>query len=368
MDGANILIIYHKIGYGGANKMITFVANALASSGFNVMIYTYSSDEEPEYQLNDSIQLIKETEHYGRSIKDRIHQVNKIINILKITRPKVVLSFMSTSNLYAIFSTRIFEIPTIISERGNPESEKRLISRIKQLIMRFSEGAVFQTEGAKKFFPKKLQNRSIIIPNPVIKTTIAIDNWNSRKKEISFVARFEVKQKRHDLILLAFQKVIEQYPEYKLCFYGDGEDLEEIIKLTEKLGLQSSVIFKGKVDNVVEQISKSKIFVLTSDYEGIPNALIEAMSIGLPCVSTDCRPGGARLLIENKVNGIIVPTGDHEAISEAILFMLDNPEEATKMGNEALAISERFSENVIADEWVNYTNSIIKKYNSKKLF
>ena len=94
--------------------------------------------------------------------------------------------------------------------------------------------------------------------------------------------------------------------------------------------------------------------MLSSDYEGIPNALIEAMALGLPCISTDCRPGGARTLITNNVDGIITPLNDVGALVSAMDYMLSHSEEAEKMALRASTITERLSPNVVYDKWENY--------------
>ena len=125
--------------------------------------------------------------------------------------------------------------------------------------------------------------------------------------------------------------------------------------------LVDRVIFHGLVSNIPDAIREAKLFVLTSDFEGMPNALIEAMSVGLPCISTDCSPGGAAELIQSGKNGIIVPTGDATAIAEAIRKVLDKPIEAEKMGIEAQKIAERLKPEVIYGQWIEYIDKVMNR-------
>jgi glycosyltransferase involved in cell wall biosynthesis len=189
-----------------------------------------------------------------------------------------------------------------------------------------------------------------------VKRTLSTD----RNDEIAFVARFDIKQKRQDVMIDAFAIVTKQYPQLKLVFYGDGEpDIDIIKKSVVDYGLTDKVIFKGVVNDVIENIKNSKLYVLSSDYEGLPNSLIEAMVAGLTVVSTDCSPGGARELINNGQNGLITPCGDAEKLAKAIIYVLDNPEEAEQMGKEAQKIANISNPNVIFSKWEKYIDSFL---------
>lgn len=356
-----IVFVHHKISYGGANKMLTFVANTLASEGkYEVTVHTYASDEAPSYELHKSIKVIKES-HYT-SLKNiyKLPQFLKVNNVIKTIKPDLVISFMSTNNFFSILSVLFKPTKVIISERGNPKSENSLFSKMKLMTYGLSDGVVFQTEGAKSFFSKKVQLKGVIIENPVIKPDIEIKSWDQRKKTIAFVGRFDIIQKRQDIAIKAFALINKTHPDYKLVFYGDGDGLNEMKDLVKELSLDEVIEFKGMVDNVIEEISNSRIFLLTSDFEGVPNALIEAMSLGLPCISTDCDPGGARLLISNNNNGILVSKGDIHEIYEAVNKMIEMPDFANELGNNAKEISSIFSEVEIKNKWLSYINNTIK--------
>jgi glycosyltransferase involved in cell wall biosynthesis len=162
-------------------------------------------------------------------------------------------------------------------------------------------------------------------------------------------------------MLEAFKQVVEKHPEYTLKFFGDGPDEEKMKSYAEELGISQNVCFCGRSDNILEDISHSEIFVLSSDYEGIPNSLLEAMSLGLPCVSTDCSPGGARMLIKDGENGLLVPRGDEDALASAILRMIEDRDFAVSCGKRAAEVRERFALPVILSAWEKYIESCAKK-------
>jgi len=150
----------------------------------------------------------------------------------------------------------------------------------------------------------------------------------------------------------------------QLVLYGDGEDREKIRALAGEMGLADCVVLAGNTNQVEENICTARAFVLTSDYEGIPNALIEALSVGVPAVSTDCSPGGAALLIRDGENGFLVPRGDAEAVADRLLKVIEDPKIADRFSAEGPKITERFSEKRIADLWEQYLQAICKGNNN----
>lgn len=351
-----ILFVHHKIGYGGANKMLVFVANTLAKNPkYDITIFTYASNEDASYKLDEKITLIKSEKYTTLQNKYKLQQFFSVKKIVNEISPHLIISFMSTNNFFSILSSLFRKTKVIISERGNPSSEKGIYAKIKLATYALADGIVFQTEGARSFFSSKVKSKSVVISNPVIDSGIQIKEWNERDKTISFVGRFDIVQKRQDVMIESFALVHKKNPDYKLVFYGDGDGLIEIKDLVKQKNLQNAVVFKGRVDNVLEEIAKSRIFVLTSDFEGIPNALIEAMSLGLPCVSTDCDPGGARLLIENNLNGLLVNKRDVKEIYNKICFLIDNPDFSSIIGSNAKKITRKYSKSEISREWEEYT-------------
>ena len=354
------VFIKRNLTFGGSSKMLAFVANAMAQEGHDVTMVLYEGSDvmQPLHSnikvWNKNIMCQGATKHFKM-----ISQLKKII---KEIAPDVIISFLCFPNFYATIIGRILRIPVIISERGNPYTLKGLRNRIIYSMFNLANGAVFQTEGARAFFGKGLQKRAAVIANPVVKREgLTMYDPKTGNHVISHIARYENVQKRQDLMIKSMHGVIKSYPDAILKLYGEGADLEMLQNIVKEEKLTENVLFMGRTDKPEQAMIDSEVFALTSDYEGIPNTVIEAMSVGMPVVSTDCDPGGARLLIENGTNGFIVPKNNPEAIAEKIVELFSNQDLREKFSKEAAKITERFTEEKIAGQWLEYIHKIAKK-------
>ena len=152
-------------------------------------------------------------------------------------------------------------------------------------------------------------------------------------------------------MLKAFQIFSEKHPDYTLKLYGRGSDEEQIKEWVESMGLSGKVRFMGLSTQPMQDIAVDGMFLITSDFEGISNSLLEAMAVGLPCVSTDHTPGGARLLITDHENGLLAPVEDAEKLADAMCEFAENPELAKKCGESAKDVLQRFAPDRIVDQW-----------------
>jgi len=360
-----ILFFNTNIGYDGASKMMIAVANYLASHTHDVTFLTYENA--------DVIQSLHENVKHEHRILQKhmitgIRRIEQIITLNKYIRQNrfdIAVAFISPSKYLLTLAGKFAKTKVLISERGDPNIRnpgwKKFISNAIEYMVNTADAFVFQTEGAQSYFPKKVIAKSTVIPNPVVNKNIPVQYQGKREKSIVNVARLDIFQKRQDVLIEAFFKVLPKFSDYKLKLYGDGPDEVSLKKLTEELNIVESVLFMGVSHDVYEDIKKDALFVLSSDFEGIPNALIEAMSIGLPCISTDCSPGGARLLIKDKENGLLVPAGNSDEMAKAIEYMLSHRMEAVKMSNNALNVVDEYAEDKIYAEWESFINDVCKK-------
>lgn len=361
-----ILFVINCLNYGGAEKNLRLVANYLLEQGNFVQVCSLNY-RPTTIAFNNSVDVIDLPVRKGFFLSLLFFKFFELRRIVKKECPDAIISFLGYSNLLNVLIGKSTHVPCIISERADPylKSSRWIVNQITkffQWIYTFADGAVFQTPMARDYFAKRLRKKSIVISNPVVvPENKFIHNYGNAKKRIAFVGRFELKQKRQDIALKAFQKVLEFHPDYVLSFYGDGEDEDKVRMMVKKMGLEKSVIFNSVSKNVLADISVAELFLLSSDYEGIPNCLIEAMSIGLPCVSTDCSPGGARMLIEHNKNGLLVPCGDVQGLARAMCFYIENPSVAKQHGLNALKIREKYSMEKIMGSWEKYIYSICKK-------
>ena len=227
-----------------------------------------------------------------------------------------------------------------------------------------ADGAVFQLPKARGYY-NNIKEPTAIIPNPIVaKTEIRCEGYEKRKHVIASHGRIDIFQKRQDVLIDAFAKIVKDYPDYQLQIYGGqwpGTNDEERLKTQIKqLGLEEKVLLMGVSKDPQKDIKDAMMWVSTSDFEGISNALMDAMAIGIPVVATDCSPGGAAFLIKNKENGILVKRGDAQAVYEGMKYMIEHPVEADKMGRKALEIEKLLDSEKIERQWEDYLLSLCK--------
>lgn len=290
------------------------------------------------------------------------NKISRIRSELKRIKPDVLVTMGVPGALFDVPACVGLGIKHIISERNDPahfggSTITRIVSR---LLMRKADGFVFQTRDAQVFYGGEIAKRSMVIPNPLFIGDDYPDTQyvGEREKAIVTTGRLN-KQKNHPLLIRAFKRIAEEFPEYKLVIYGEGPERQNDEALISELGLQERVLLPGTINDVPAKIYKSSLYVLSSDFEGMPNALMEAMALGLPCISTDCPCGGPRELIHKGYNGMLVPVDDEKALTEAMLYMLKHPDEAKAMGREAMKIRETHSTDRICQQWYDYFKKII---------
>lgn len=353
-----ILFVIHALGYGGAGKMIVYLANNISKAGYDVTIYV-EEQIGAHYELETGVKVYQETRFFKNYYTRHFCQIIQLRKRVKEINPDLVISFQTNQNALSVLATRGRHIPVIVSERGDPYQYNDVVAKLKTFVINKAEGGVFQTKKAMEYYGKGLQSRARVIYNPNTVFGITRPCWDDRKDELAFVGRFDIIQKRQDIMVEAFDLISKELPNIKLSFYGSGREQELIEQMVCEKNLSGRVNFKGLVKDIPNQIKDSKLFVMTSDFEGLPNALIEAMACGLACVTTDCSPGGARELIENNVNGVIVSCGDARALASAVISLLTNPTIADKMGQKAQEIIYKLSPEMIYGQWISYIEDIL---------
>lgn len=357
-----ILFYINTLGKGGAERVVTNLANQFENKNYEVLLATSYIVEE-EYKTNSNVKKIILGNH-NKSSRNRIFKniniIRQLRKIIEDVKPDLMVSFMREPVVRALIASRKLDVKNIISIRNDPSKEyPGIIGKIiSKYLLPKADGCVFQTEDAKKYFPKRLQERSKIIFNQVDE-----EFFNIKRKDPEYIVSIGrlTKQKNHIMLINAFKKVVEKYPSEKLFIYGEGTLKEFLKNQIEEKDLEDRVILKGVTNNVSEVLSKAKIFVLSSDYEGMPNTLLEAMAAGVPSISTDCPCGGPKAIINSGEDGFLINVKDEEELEKKILLLLDNKKLSEKISRNAKEKSEIFKPNQIFEQWEDYFKDVINK-------
>lgn len=356
-----LLFYINSLVHGGAERVMSQLANQFAEKGFATVFVT-SFKEKNEYPLDSRVKRISiENEQIIQSkIMRNYTRIKKLRCIIKQEKPDVVISFMQEPNFRSILATCGMPIKNVVSVRNTPETEYAgIVGKIVgKIILPFADGCVFQTEEAKLWFPKRLQKKSKIIYNAVEKSFF--QQKYEPQNDIIAIGRLS-DQKNHKMLIQAFSKIAAKYPNVALKIFGQGPLRQELNQLIEQLDLKERVFLMGVTSNVPQQLSKAKLFVLSSNYEGMPNCLMEAMAVGVPCISTDCPCGGPRMLLQHEISGLLVPIEDQNALAEAMDRILGDINLAEKLSKQAKKRAEDFMPDQVFEQWKQYIESICKE-------
>ncbi len=357
-----ILFYINAIHEGGAERVVVNLASQFVDYGDDIVLVT-SFQDTWEYQYSSKVKRynLEKNGTRGSKFKRNVFRVKELRRILKLENPDCVVSFMAEPNYRAIIASLGLKIKTIISVRNDPNREySGVIGHfLGKFLLPMANGCVFQTIEAQQWFPKRLQDKSEIIYNAVRKDFFEIDRQCIENTVVT-CGRL-VEQKNHKLLIEAFTSVLERYPQAKLFIYGEGKLKDELDNEIRNRKIEDNVSLCGISNRIPEVLSKAEIFVLSSDYEGMPNALMEAMAAGVACVSTDCPCGGPKSLISDKVNGRLVPVGNSKALSDVIIELLGNKDITKRMGENARKRSIEFYPYEINETWYKYIQNIVGK-------
>lgn len=351
---------------GGAERVVSNLVNHLVQDEYEVIAATEWQGEN-EFALDERVKRI----HVG--LRDEDEGKNRIVKIflrfqylrdlIKEEKPDLIVSFTRRPNYRAIISSFGTGIPLIAAVRQDPKSYYNSIADkiLIPVLYRLPKGCVFQTEEQMGYFPKSLQRRARVILNPVNNKYLNVPKPEVRDKTVVQSGRL-VDFKNQAMLFRAFIKVHEKHPDYKLKLYGgdsfDGtkELLESVIKENRA---EDYIELMGASDCLEKEIPKASVYAFSSDYEGMPNALLEALVLGMPAVATDCPCGGPRTVIENEVNGLLIPVGDEKAMADSINRLIEDRELAEKLGEEARKLSERINGDAVLAQWKDYMEEVL---------
>ncbi|MBO5208763.1 MAG: glycosyltransferase [Lachnospiraceae bacterium] len=334
---------------GGTERVVAYLANEYAKRNIETAILLFAGNQRA-YPLDKKIEVVTVGNPSGGKLSARLDRIRKMRLYYKQNPSCQIWSFSVMGAVFSVVATLGMrrEHAFLVSERNDPNRYEH--PKIRNFFYRFADVIVCQTKDAIESFPKGIQKKAIVIPNPIDVGDLQ-PHIGEREKKVVAVGRLEP-QKNHKLLLQAFAKFIAKHPEYTLDLYGKGELEAELKEMAAELGIDMFVNFIGFSDRVKEEINSAAMFVLSSDYEGISNSMLEAIALGVPVVATDCPIGGSKAYIEDGVNGFLVPVGDVEALAAAMEKLADNPELSRRISAEGSKLREKNRVEQIADAFL----------------
>lgn len=355
----------NSLNKGGAERTMVHLAEYFFAKGHEVIVVTQYRREQ-EYAISGGIRRIysepSAEELSGNRIKNFICRYRKVRQIWKREKPDLVQAFIGKNNFMAIASTWMLPTRVSVSVVGDPKEEyyTKAMRILAKSLFGFADGIVVKTTDAMQFFPRLLHKKIVVMKNSLNPQFLRTPYEGERDKTVISVGRLD-ENKNQQMIIRAFAGLADRYPEYRLILYGEGELREALTTKVSELGLLERISLPGAISDVAGMIEKAGIFVLSSNTEGMPNALIEAMALGIPCISTDCPCGGPKDIIQHGENGMLVPVNDSDALANALEKIMKDSALARKLGKNAVKIQELLHPDQTNRAWEEYFRSKIKR-------
>ncbi len=367
IDRMRILFLHSSMNAGGAERTIATLANEMVLLGHSVAIATRRAGVD-HYELDERVTRYRPSSHRSAlsgltaRVQNAVSRERHLSRVVHEFRPDVTVTFGMSALASALLSRLSAPIGLIIhSERSNPYvSHSKMIWRlIARPLAGLANGTIFQTEGARGYFSRRLQIQSAIIKNPIVMPSTSVNlvvDHSRRQPRVVVVGRL-VPQKRVDFILKAFADFHADHPRYTLEVIGDGPERERLEQISRRIGDGHAVRFLGVRPDTYEHLTNARFYILASAHEGMPNSLMEAMAAGLTCFAGDC-DFGPRSLIQEGVNGWLFPLQDASALVRLMNFEASDLAHSSEVGQRARLLATSNSPASITQKYLAYFKEI----------
>lgn len=378
-----IALVISSLGGGGAERVMATLANAWAASGTTVTLITLATSENDKYLLDPHVRRVAlgVTDNSVNAITAIGNNVRRILALraaIRDYRPDAVISFLDTTNALAILACTGLRIPVIVSDRVDVSAcpPRGAWLWLYRLLYRRADAVVVQTRRNADAVARLTGCAVAVIPNP-LRAAVAVGDPRAEScvelpvpgadntRTLLAMGRLAA-QKGFDLLLAAFAQVTDRHPDWQLVILGEGPERVRLAGLIAQHGLEDRARMPGFAAVPEQALRSADLFVLSSRFEGFPNALLEAMAEGLPCISYDC-PTGPRELIEHGVDGWLVPSGDVEALATALDTLMNDAALRQSLGEHAVAVRDKYGLQAILGHWNAHLAAVIAGRNTASI-
>jgi|SRR5579859_2858943 len=354
-----LVLAISSLGAGGAERVMSLLAGALAERGHEVWLVTLAPVQHDFFAIDPRVHrvglaLTGNSPSRVQGLWANLRRIRALRRLLSSIAPHAVLSFMTSMNLLVILASARLPPRVVVSERVDPAAhrEGRVWTALRSRLYARADAVAVQTEPIAAWFRARLpaKARIVVVPNPVVCPQAQEPAATKAAEPFILGAGRLAQQKGFDLLIRAFAAVAPRAPGLRLVIAGEGPEGQRLRELAAGLGLASRVSFPGQVRQLSALMKAAVAFVLPSRYEGIPNVLLEALAAGVPCVATDS-PGGTREVLGGGAYGLLVPPENCSALAEAISRMLTDAALRARFSREGpRAVAPYRLEQVVA-EW-----------------
>ncbi|WP_144630685.1 glycosyltransferase family 4 protein [Bordetella genomosp. 13] len=358
-----IMLLVSSMHAGGAERVAATLVNAWAARGDTaILVPTYSSKGTCFYPLSDDVQLHWLADRAGTRDGGPLAAVRRLAALRGMIRefaPDVVVSFLTNVNIAAILATRGQDVPVIVCERTNPVVAAAAgpgLSALRRMLYPRADMVTVQAQSTVEPFARLVPGirRLSVIPNPLPSDLAAaplvpVDQAAGRKR-LAGMGRM-VPEKQFDQLIAAFAELAPTHPDWDLWLWGDGPQREALQAQVRAAGLQDRVFMPGRTETPWEELGLAHAFVMSSSVEGFPNVLLEAMALGMPCVTYDC-PSGPREISRDGQDALLVPLGDRAGLRDAVRSLMNDPALRVELGTRAAqSVRGRYALPAVLAQW-----------------
>ncbi|MGG6310594.1 glycosyltransferase [Paenibacillus macerans] len=351
-----MLFVISSLGIGGEQKAASILTDAFIKQGHDIDILVLNKKEEKHFTFNSQIDI-----NYAECDKYRNKNIRKFSVIFRKIRTgnyDAIIGFAVIPSILCSLCAPFTRVPVFVCERNDPAVYPARFKMLRYVAYRYATGAVFQTSEAEKHFDFLPRLKKVVIPNPLDITHLPQVHDETRNPRIVNTARL-VNAKNQEIIIEAFSRVCKKHPEFTVAIYGDGPNKQRLENLITQKHLEDRITIYEAVPNILDIIRKDAIFVLSSNNEGFPNSLAEALALGIPSISTNCRIGGPKDMIQDSVNGFLVPVGDVDHLQSALDRLMSDDELRRQFSKKGVEIREKLSSEIIASRWLQFIEATV---------
>jgi glycosyltransferase involved in cell wall biosynthesis len=375
-----LTLVISSLQAGGAERVMTTLANYWTAKGWEISILTFDDGATPPfYNIDEKVfhtplDIASNSKNSVAGLMNTLKRVQVLRHAIRDSRPDAIISFMERTNVITLLAVRGLNIPTIISERCNPKlnSIGKSWEQLRQWTYPLADLIVVQSKGVLEYFPPRMQTRACVIPNPVVPPHIndALNHSGLNEPDVpatgllggpTIISMGRLsRQKGFDYLLQAFAHLKPHHRNWKLTILGEGPQRKELESLRRSLLLEDSAFLPGSVANPNAFLKQASLFVLSSRYEGFPNALCEAMACGLPVIAADCEYG-PQDIVRHNVDGLLIPREDGNALISAMNQLMTSRQERDRLARRASEVIDRFALERVMQMWGTAIDRVLSK-------